>query len=114
MKCISPEEFQKYNTYEEYPFKVWNKIKSVYATGCWNCMRSDLWVKSGGFNEDMTLWGYEDRDWRYRSINAGISWKDIYKHPLIHVNHPRRNRDVSKQNIEISKTSNATGKTNWL
>jgi len=114
MKCIAPAEFKKYKSYSEYPFKEWSKIKSVYATGCWNCMKPHLWQKSGGFNEDMTLWGYEDRDWRYRAIAAGISWVDEYKYPLIHVNHPRRNRDVSKKNLEIAKDAKSQGKVNWL
>jgi len=114
MICIPPEEFNQHSDYDKFPLTKWKTFKKVYATGCWNGLKSSLWKKTGGFNEEMTNWGYEDRDWRYRAIACGIPWKDVYNFPLIHVNHPRRNRDVSKQNIDISKKAKQEGKTNWL
>lgn len=111
---LTEDELNKYKSYNDYPFSKWNGYKKIYATGCWNGMNPEMWKLSGGFNEDMVDWGYEDRDWRYRSINNGIKWTDLYNYPLMHVNHKRRNRDVSVTNKKIATESSLKGKTNWL
>jgi hypothetical protein len=114
MRRISPEEYGKYKEYRQYPFNRWKKMKQIYAAGCWNGLVPALWKKTGGFNEDMIEWGYEDRDWRERSIKVGIKWKDLHKFPLMHVDHPKRTKNVSLRNVEVAKRAKREGKQSWL
>lgn len=114
MRRISQEEYDKYSSYRDFPFNKWKRIKDIYATGCWNGLKPDWWRKSGGFNEDMTEWGYEDRDWMTRVKNNGIKFKDLHKFPLMHVDHPKRTKNVSLKNVEMAKKAKREGKKNWL
>lgn len=114
MRRISPDEYNKYSQYSSYPFSRWSKIKPIYATGCWNGLLTEKWKLTGGFNEEMIEWGYEDRDWRERAMSAGIKWKDVHKFPLMHVDHPKRTKDVSMRNVEMAKKAKREGKGRWI
>jgi len=114
MRRISPEEYARYKEYRQYPFNRWKKIKPIYATGCWNGMKPNLWKKSGGFNPSMVEWGFEDRSHRNACIQRGIRWKDLHKFPLMHVDHPKRTKNVSLRNMEMEKKAKREGKMNWL
>ena len=114
MRRVDPSELAKYKSYKDYPFNRWKKYKSIYATGCWNGLIPRLWKDSGGFNEDMTEWGYEDRDWRERAMLAGIKWEDLYRFSLMHVDHLRRTKNVSLRNVEMAKKAKRQGKQRWI
>jgi hypothetical protein len=93
--------------YKDYPWQEWvNMGQKQYATGCWNGLTPKAWSMTGGFNPHMTGWGFEDRDWRGRGLRNGVKWKDNWKwykrFPLIHVNHPDRNPNKSKENKQVA------------
>ena len=114
MRRISADEYNKYKEYRSFPFNQWKKIKAIYATGCWNGIIMSNWKLTGGFNEDMIEWGYEDRDWRERCIRVGVRWKDVHKFPLMHVDHPNRTKNVSLRNVEVGKRAKREERQNWL
>ena len=113
MTKMPEKEFIKYSNYDEYPWKDWREtFKTIYATGCWNGLQPKVWKITGGFNEDMTEWGFEDRDWRARGKRHGIKWRDKWcwgrKYPLIHINHPDRtinNSSANKQCVDKKRKS---------
>jgi len=114
MRRLSTAEYDKYKEYRLYPFKKWKKIKPIYATGCWNGLVMSKWGLTGGFNEDMIEWGYEDRDWRERSMRAGIKWRDLHKFPLMHIDHSSRTQNVSLRNVNAGKLAKKEARQNWL
>lgn len=113
MRKLPRKIILEHNHYDDYPWEKWIKeYKPIYATGCWNALRPKAWKMTGGFNEDMTEWGFEDRDWRARGRRQGVKWSDNWKwhrsFPLIHVNHPDRtynNSAYNKKKVNKSKKS---------
>lgn len=62
-------------------------------------MNSRTWKKSGGWNEDMIAWGYEDSEFFERSKARGIGWMIDSQFGLVHVEHPPR----TKRNVEENR-----------
>ncbi len=104
-----PSEYlnMDWDKYMKYPWEA--------ANGCWNGMRSHLWMESGGYNEDMVEWGKEDDDWRQRASKYGkIPFLNWNRFCLIHYNHPTRTQDLRKRNRQCGIRSLNKGKWNWL
>jgi len=79
-------------------------------------MTSENWYKSGGWNEELYGWGYEDIEFHNRLLKKGIDIYIIISKLLIHINHPMRNlnQNISQQqNVAISKFKNYLNY-NWL
>lgn len=60
------------------------------SKGCWNAMMVSNWISSGGFNEEIQGWGYEDEEFHNRLTQRGIPIKKITNIPFYHINHPDR------------------------
>lgn len=115
MRRILKKEFDLFEHYDDYPWDEWiKKYSPIYATGCWNGLVPKAWKMTGGFNEDMLEWGYEDRDWRMRAIKNNVVWRDKWKwgrtFPIMHVNHLPRTLNMSSENRKVGKSK----RRDWL
>ena len=111
LRYINPKEI-KNKTYQQYPWGKWMELKPTFCSGCWNGMTSQMWAKSGGFNEEMYAWGSEDTEFYNRSKRKGIRWINRKNFPLVHVNHPRRQKKRAKENSKVGKEF--SDQTDWL
>lgn len=99
--------------YKHYNFKEWQTRKGVFCSGCWNAMNVKTWRLSGGWNEDMVEWGYEDTEFLERAKIRGIRWIVDSQFGLVHVNHPPR----TKRNVQANRGAAAkydSAKVDWL
>lgn len=106
---ISNFPYDKISRYYTIPLAYWGK-------GAWNGMTSENWYRSGGWNEELYGWGYEDIEFHNRLLKKGIDIYTLMTKILIHINHPMRNlnQNVSQQqNIEVSKSKDYLNY-NWL
>lgn len=89
--------------------------KPEHANGCWNGMRPETWLKSGGYNEWMTEWGNEDDEFRRRcGRKKKITFIDCREFPLIHYNHPPRTKVNAKKNREMEIKAWKEDKLEWI
>jgi len=106
---ISNLSYSNISKYSNIPLAYWGK-------GAWNAMTSENWYISGGWNEELYGWGYEDIEFHNRLLKKGIDIYIIISKLLIHINHPMRNlnQNISQQqNVAISKFKNYLNY-NWL
>ena len=113
MRRINIDEI-KGKDYDDYPWQKWKKYKRIYASGCWNMMKPNLFEEIGGWNEWMIGWGEEDAAFRRIGMSKKIKWKDNYRSPLVHIDHPKRTTNQKKHNRDMEKKAKKEGKTNWL
>lgn len=105
---------------EEYDKIDWDWVKTqrpIAAAGSWNCMESEYWILSGGYNEYMTEWGWEDDEFRRRCSRRTpkeFKFFNYNRFPLIHVNHPRRTKYHQRENIRADRRARREGKEDWL
>lgn len=113
VRNIDPEHVQF--DYNALPFNDWLKLPLRESSrGCWNGMTAEMWKKSGGYNEELYGWGYEDLEFHERLTSKSITLHRETQFPLVHVNHPwrkqlRRNDD----NRQIAKSRDWTNY-DWL
>ncbi len=80
--------------------------------GSWNALTRGDWIKTGGFDERCSGWGFEDVDFHIRCEKIGFVRKSCEKYP-VHANHPERQswsredkRVTRARNVEATKTPN--------
>jgi hypothetical protein len=79
--------------YRKMPWmKLYQSAKYCSASGSWNGMNRNTWIKSGGFSEVISLLGGPDSEFYIRTSKKGIDWHvESPFPPLLHINHKRRN-----------------------
>lgn len=104
-----PEDYNKIN------WKKYSKYEPEGANGCWNGMSTEMWMSSGGYNENVIEWGKDDDIFRRTArIHFGIGFFNYNKFCIIHVNHPTRTKDMRKRNRQFELKNFKEGKINWL
>lgn len=63
---------------------------SQTGKGSWNAMTTENWYLSGGWNENMFGWGYEDDAMHLYITSAGIRTEVVTDISLFHCNHDKR------------------------
>lgn len=112
LRHVWPTELEG-KQYEHYNFKEWQTRKGIFCSGCWNAMNGKTWKLSGGWNEDMIEWGYEDTEFLERTKARGIRWIVDSQFGLVHVNHPpRTKRNVQANRVAAAKYDSA--RVDWL
>jgi hypothetical protein len=81
--------------------------------GGWNAMTPEDWYKTGGWNETMYSWGMDKHLW-LRMEAAGLKPVRFDRLPLVHVWHPKRNKDVQKIEPDIKRRVLDTMTINYL
>ena len=101
--------------YHSMDWEKYSKFETESANGCWNGMSTEMWMRSGGYNENMIEWGKEDDAFRRTaSKHFGIGFLNYNKFCLIHVNHAPRTKDMRKRNQQCEIRNFREGKINWL
>jgi GT2 family glycosyltransferase len=82
--------------------------------GGWNCMTTEAWFKSGGWNEQLYGYGAEDDERHERLEQQGFPFRTIIYSPILHINHPQR--DQARRNFENMSMMRSRDwtKHNWL
>jgi hypothetical protein len=111
LRYIEPIEINN-KTYKEYPFRQWSKLPAKFCSGCWNGMSCDSWKKTRGYNEDINSWGGDDEELFRRSKRLGIQWIKSQELGLVHINHPPRQKNNSKQNMRFAELY--SDETDWF
>lgn len=103
------------DNYDDNPFDEWLQLPlRETSRGCWNAMTPEMWCQSGGYNEELFGWGYEDMEFHERLASKGILIHRETNFPLVHVNHPwRKQIRRNDKNREIAKKQDWTDH-NWL
>jgi hypothetical protein len=95
----------------------WDKWMNVpvqeTAYGPWTAMTVADWHKTGGWNETMYSWGMDKHLW-LRMETAGLKPIRFDRLPLVHVWHPKRNKDVQKIEPDIKRRVLDTMTINYL
>jgi predicted glycosyltransferase involved in capsule biosynthesis len=73
---------------------TYDNISNYYAAsytytglGAWNAMIPDMWYKTGGFNEDLYGWGFDDNEFHYRLCKKNIDKVIIMTKFHFHIDH---------------------------
>ena len=111
LRYIKPEVIAGLE-YNDFPFDEWLKLERRYNSGCFNCMTSETWQKSGGYHPDMCDWGNEDSWFRKKCQALGIRYTHNVDFPLVHINHPPRTPKNCGHNIGVVKRDDYLS--NWL
>lgn len=77
------------------------------GTGSWVAMTTADWLKVGGWDERLTGHGGEDDILALRRSEGGINTMELRQFPLMHVNHPPRDRRIpggNQENLRIGRT----------
>jgi len=103
VRNVDKEDLSLLETNKDYfynlPFRESSK-------GCWNAMTQTMWKESGGFNEEIKGWGYEDEEFHDRLMKKNIKIKRLSTLLLLHVNHEIRyqgRRGDFNKGIALSK-----------
>lgn len=84
-------------------WKDWLGIKEQKtAYGPWVAMRVDHWYACGGWNEKLFSWGLDKHMWD-RVKHAGLNPLRHGDFPLVHIWHPRRNKNIDYIKPSIRK-----------
>lgn len=71
--------------------------------GCNMAYWKEDYIKVNGYNNDITGWGYEDRDLAVRLHNSGLKMKCLkFKAIEYHLHHDYKSREDGDRNFEIS------------
>ena len=70
------------------------------GTGSWVAMTAADWLKVGGWDQRLTGHGGEDDILALRRTERGIKTLELRQFPLMHVNHPPRDRRIAGGNQE--------------
>jgi hypothetical protein len=63
---------------------------SEKGKGSWNALSTENWFRSGGWNENMYGWGYEDDAMHLYIQQSGMQTVSITDLPLMHIAHGKR------------------------
>jgi len=90
--------------YGSIPWGEINNRPVFHASGSWNGMSRESWIRSNGFCEAIYYLGGPDTEFFRRSMQRGIVWMQENALPLSHINHPRRAiPKQGKKNLSIAK-----------
>lgn len=84
--------------------------------GGWNAMTPENWYKSGGWNEELVGWGYEDCELHNRLLKKNINIFSIMNKPIFHMIHQSRSSNqikTQRNNVDIAKSKDYLNH-NWL
>ena len=89
-----------------YHWDQWKKIRTwPWGTGAFVGMTTADWLLVGGWDERLTGWGSEDDVLAVRRRQHGIETLKVTGHPLVHVDHEYRGRDMeqAKKNRKLGE-----------
>jgi len=91
----------------QYRWDEWRRLRPwPWGTGAFVGMTTADWLLVGGWDERITTWGSEDDVLALRRKEHGIQTLKVVDHPLVHVDHEYRGRNLehAKENRQIGAT----------